>query len=148
MSEIEIGIYKILRVCDSSVRVRESINSPVDAQSVLAEYLKGYDQEHFVVVLLDTRNQVIGVQTVAIGTVNSSNVRIAEAFRPAVIANAPGVIFGHNHPSGDPTPSPDDVGVTRALIEDGKLLDVQVLDHIIVTDFKNFVSMKERKLGF
>ena len=144
----EIGIYKIYRVSDSSMTVRKSINSPHDASTIAKEYLSGHDQEHFIAILLDTKNQIIGVQTVTIGTVNASQGRISEALRPAVIANAPAIIFAHNHPSGDTTPSPNDIAVTRALVKAGELLGIQVLDHIIVSDGASHVSMKERRLGF
>ena len=78
---------------------------------------------------------------------NSSQVRIAELFRRAVIENAPAVVIAHNHPSGDVSPSPDDVAVTKAIVEAGKLLDIQVLDHLVIGR-GSYASLKERKLGF
>jgi len=98
-------------------------------------------------VLLNTKNRVQSIETVYAGSVNSANVRIAEVFREAVRRDCIQLIVAHNHPSGDPTPSPEDVGVTRQLVEAGKLLDIAVLDHIVVGHGR-FVSLKQRGLGF
>jgi len=146
--ETTIGIYKIYRVCDSSYDECKQINSPVDAAGIATEYLKGLDQENLIVLLLNTRNRVVGIQTIVMGSVNSAQVRLSEVFRPAILANCPAIIIAHNHPSGDTKPSPDDVALTRALVEAGKLLDIEVLDHIIVSDMSQHVSLKEKRLGF
>jgi DNA repair protein RadC len=81
------------------------------------------------------------------GSVSASQVRVGEVFRQAIIEQASAIIIAHNHPSGDPTPSPDDVAVTRAIVQAGKLLDIEVLDHIVVSQDR-FISLKERGLGF
>jgi DNA repair protein RadC len=81
------------------------------------------------------------------GSVSSSQVRVGEVFRQAIIEQASSIIIAHNHPSGDPTPSPDDVAVTRAIVQAGKLLDIDVLDHVVVCSTRH-VSLKERGLGF
>ena len=103
------------------------VNSPADAAHILRPHLEGHIQEHLAVLILNTRNQVIGIHTVYIGTVNSSSVRTAEVLRPAVVANAPSIVVGHNHPSGDTTPSPEDAAVTRDIIAAGKLLSIELL---------------------
>lgn len=95
---------------------------------------------------LNTRNRVTGFIKLYSGSVNASQIRVAEVFRPAIISNDPAIIVFHNHPSGDPTPSSDDVAITRNLAEAAKLLDIQILDHIIVGAGR-YVSMKERGLG-
>ena len=105
------------------------------------------EQEHLRVLLLDTRNHLMDIVEVYKGSVNSSQVHVGEIFKAAVRRNAPSIIVVHNHPSGDPTPSPDDVAVTRALVQAGKLLDVEVLDHLVIGQGR-FVSLKERGLGF
>ena len=105
------------------------------------------DHEQLRVLLLDTKNHVHAMPTVYKGTVNSSQVRVAEVFKEAVRHNYPALIVVHNHPSGDPTPSRDDVRVTKDLVQAGELLGINVLDHIIIGHQK-FVSMKERGLGF
>ncbi len=87
------------------------------------------------------------METVYVGSLNASYIRVAEVFREAVTRNCAAVIVAHNHPSGDPTPSPEDVAVTRQLVAAGKLLDIEVLDHLVV-GMQRFVSLRERGLGF
>jgi DNA repair protein RadC len=105
------------------------------------------EQEHLKLVLLDTRNRVLGTPTIYVGSLNSSVIRIGELFRAALKENAAAFIVAHNHPSGDPSPSPEDIRVTKQLVQAGKLLDVEVLDHVIIGR-QRFVSLKERGLGF
>ena len=122
-----------------------TISCPQDVYSLLGPELKALAQEQLRVLLLNTRNQVVGQRTVYQGTVNSSAVRPAEVLRAAVIENAPAIVISHNHPSGDPTPSPEDVNVTRDLVAAGKLLDIEVMDHIVIGNGR-FVSLKEKGL--
>ena len=105
------------------------------------------EQEHMRVLLLDTRNRVLAVPTVYQGSLNTSVVRVSEIFRDAIRQNAAAIIVVHNHPSGDPTPSSEDVAVTRSIIIAGKLLDIEVLDHLVIGN-QRFVSLKERGLAF
>lgn len=123
------------------------IASPADAANLLMAEMQHLEQEHLRVILLDTRNRVMGVRTLYIGNVNSSIIRIAEVFRPAIAENAPAIIVAHNHPSGDASPSPEDVSVTRSIVAAGSTLGIDVLDHIIIGAGR-FVSLKERGLGF
>ena len=104
-------------------------------------------QEHLRVLLLDTRNQLIRITEVYQGSLNTSLIRVGEIFRDAVRENAAAVIVAHNHPSGDPSPSPEDVDVTRAMIDAGQLLDIEVLDHLVIGTGR-FVSLKSKGLGF
>jgi DNA repair protein RadC len=126
---------------------RPSINSPADAAALVSYEMSVLEQEHLRVILLDRRNRVMETVEVYKGSVNSSQVRVGELFKEAVRKNASAIIVIHNHPSGDPTPSPDDVAVTRAIVQAGKLLDVEVLDHLVIGQGK-WVSLKERGLGF
>src|SRR5436190_3100952 len=105
------------------------------------------DQETLRVVILNTKNQVIKFSDVYRGSLNSSLVRIAEVFKEAIRVNAAAIIVAHNHPSGDPTPSPEDVRVTEEIVSAGKLLEIEVLDHLIIGERK-FVSLREKRLGF
>ncbi len=123
------------------------MHSPADAAEMVQYEMSALEQEELRVMLLDTRNRVQHIETVYRGSVNSSQVRIAEIFKAAIRRNASNVIVVHNHPSGDPTPSPDDIAITRAILQAGELLDVKLLDHIIVGNGR-FVSLKERGLGF
>ena len=124
-----------------------SIHSPDEAAQLILYEMSALDQEELWVMLLDTRNHFLMNETIYRGSLNSSQVRVGELFKSAVRRNAASIIVAHNHPSGDPTPSPDDVAITRAFVEAGKLLDVEVLDHLVIGQGK-WVSLKERGLGF
>jgi DNA repair protein RadC len=126
---------------------RPTINSPADAAALVQYEMSLFEQEHLKVMLLDTRNRVLDIVEVYHGSVNSSQVRMAEIFKPAIQRMAPAIIVFHNHPSQDSTPSPDDVAVTRAMVQAGKLLDISLLDHLVIGGTR-FVSLKERGLGF
>lgn len=126
---------------------RPTISSPADAANLIMPFIENLDHEELWVILLDTRNRVLKLVKLYQGSINSSQVRIAEVFREAIIENAPSLILAHNHPSGDPAPSPDDLAVTRAVVQAGKLLDVNALDHMVFGQGR-WVSMKERGLGF
>jgi DNA repair protein RadC len=127
---------------------RSVINSPADAAALVQFEMSLLEQEYLKVILLDSRNRVIAIVEVYHGSVNNSQVRVGEVFKPAIQRLAPAMIVVHNHPSGDATPSPDDVAVTRAMVQAGKLLDVCLLDHLIIGGAGRFVSLKERGLGF
>ena len=127
---------------------RVVINSPQDVANLLMAEMAVLDQEHLKALLLNTKNEVLGIREIYVGNVNSSVVRPAEVFRPAVRDNATSVIVVHNHPSGDPTPSPEDVSITRNLIEAGKMMAVDVLDHLVIGSGNRFVSLKEAGLAF
>lgn len=136
------------RIARSGPVERRVISSPADAANLIMYELSALDQEYLYVIHLDTRNRVIGSpREVYHGSLNTSLIRVAEVFSEAVKVNAAGIIVAHNHPSGDPSPSPEDVAVTRALVEAGKLLDIDVLDHLVIGQHR-FVSLKERGLGF
>jgi DNA repair protein RadC len=139
----QINTY--LHQCPASER--PSISSPADAAELLKPFIGNLDHEELWILVLNRRNKVIQLVKLYQGSVNASQVRVGEVFRQAIIEQASAIIIAHDHPSGDPTPSPDDVAVTRAIVQAGKLLDIDVLDHLVVcTD--RFVSLKERGLGF
>jgi DNA repair protein RadC len=143
MAAIELG----RRLSAESPAERQAVNCPADAADLVRYEMSALEQEHLKVILLDTRNRVLDIVEIYKGSVNSSQVQVGELFKPAIRRNAPALIVVHNHPSGDPTPSPDDVVVTRAIVQAGKLLDVDVLDHMIIGQGR-WVSLKERGLGF
>ena len=118
---------------------RAIIHSPQDVANLLQGEMAFLEQEHLRVVLLNTRNQVLAIPEVYQGNVNSAVVRAGEVFREAVRSNAPAIIVVYNHPSGDPTPSEEDVWVTEQLVEAGKPLDIEVLDHLVVAQ-NGFIS--------
>lgn len=123
------------------------IHSPEDAADLVQYEMSTLDQEQLRVILLNTRNHVLGVKTIYQGSLNSSQVRVGEIFRPAIKHNAAAIIVAHNHPSQDCSPSHCDVSITKAIIEAGKLLDIQTLDHLIIGG-NSFVSLNRRGLGF
>ena len=122
-----------------------SITTPKDVHSLLGPEMSRLAQEQLRVLLLDIKNNVVGQRIIYVGNVNSSIVRPAEVLRPAVIEAVPSIIVSHNHPSGDPTPSPEDVACTRELAQAAKLLGIELLDHIVIGGDR-FVSLKERGL--
>ena len=140
---IELGRRLVLE----SPEERPIVHSPADAAELVQYEMRALEQEELRVLLLDTRNHVQHIETVYRGSVNSSQVRVAEIFKAAIRRNATNLIVVHNHPSGDPTPSPDDVAITRAILQAGELLDIKLLDHIIIGSGR-IVSLKERGLGF
>jgi DNA repair protein RadC len=144
VAAIELG----RRIAVAAPEERRVIRSPADAANLLMYELSGEAQEYLYAVFLDTRNRVIGKPfEVYHGSLNTALIRIGEVFREAIKVNAAGLIVVHNHPSGDPSPSPEDVAVTRALAEAGKLLDIELVDHLVIGRHR-FVSLKERGLGF
>jgi DNA repair protein RadC len=122
--------------------------APKDVASLLLSEMSVLDQEHLRILLLNTRNEVLGIQEIYVGNVNSSVVRAAEVFRPAVQANTPSIIVVHNHPSGDPAPSSQDVDITNELISARKLLGIELLDHVVLGSGNRFISMNERRFAF
>jgi DNA repair protein RadC len=146
-AQIKAAIELGRRLVSESPEERPAIHSPADVAEMVQYEMSALEQEELRVMLLDTRNKVQHIETVYQGSVNSSQVRIAELFRAAIRRNATNLIVIHNHPSGDPTPSPDDIAITRAIQQAGDLLDIKLLDHIIVGSGR-FVSLKERGLGF
>lgn len=143
--------YKVMLVRDSSDSVRATgkkagIKSPDDMAEILRAYLDGVDREHFCIAMLDRKGNLLGLNTVSIGTLSSSVVHPREVFKPAIVIGAASIILCHNHPSGDTTPSREDIDVTRKLIEGGKILSIEVLDHVIIGEETKYCSMKERGL--
>ncbi len=146
-AQIKAAIELGRRLTLESPEEHPTINSPADAAALLQYEMSALEQEHLRVILLDTRNRALDIVEVYQGSVNSSQVKVGEVFKAAIRRGVPALIVVHNHPSGDPTPSPDDVAVTRAFVQAGKLLDVDVLDHLVIGQGR-FVSLKERGLGF
>jgi DNA repair protein RadC len=136
------------RLLIESPEERPQIGSPADAANLVLTEMGLLEQEQLRLMLLDTKNRVLEVPTVYVGNLNTSLIRVGELFRYALRANnCAGMIVIHNHPSGDPTPSPEDIRVTERIVEAGELMDVEVMDHLIIGR-RRFVSLKERRLGF
>ena len=146
-AQIKAAIELGRRLMLESPEERPTINSPAEAAALVQYEMGALEKEEMRVILLNTRNSVINIVTVAHGSLNAAQMRIGEIFTPAVRKNAAALIAVHNHPSGDPKPSPNDLAITRAMVEAGKLLDIEVLDHLII-GLGKYISLKEKKVGF
>lgn len=134
---------KMVHESMASYKAKPTIDDPSDIPSLIVGFLEDADRENFVVVCLDAKNRAIAINTVHIGTINMSVVGPQEVFKPAILANATCIIVAHNHPSGDCTPSPEDIEVTRRLYECGRILSIPLVDHIIV-GFGQHCSFRRR----
>ena len=143
-----IEIVTIKQVKNDVLRMEHgpTVRSPEDAANILFKYLEGADREHMVVMCLNTKNQVNRIESISIGSLNSSIVHPREIYKSAILSNAASIILGHNHPSGDPNPSREDIEVTKRLVEAGNILGIEVLDHVIVGDTDRFYSLKQEGL--
>jgi DNA repair protein RadC len=126
---------------------REQIKGPADVVGLLIVEMGQLDQEELRTVLLDTKNRVQDIATIYRGSLNTSLIRVGEVYKAALKRNSAAIIVAHNHPSGDVTPSPEDVLATREIVAAGRLLDVDCLDHLVIGRDK-WLSMRERGLGF
>ncbi|MDU0329741.1 RadC family protein [Paenibacillus barengoltzii] len=143
--QLKAGIELGQRLAKSRLPDQAVIRSPHDAAELLMEQMRYLQKEHFVCLFLNTKNHVIAQETLSIGSLNASIVHPREVFRAAIKCSSASVVCAHNHPSGDPTPSPEDIRMTRRLCEAGEIIGIDVLDHIVIGDGK-FVSLKERGL--
>jgi DNA repair protein RadC len=122
-----------------------NIKNPESVVKAIRSSIKDKAKEHFKLILLNPRNKIIGISTISIGTLNASLVHPREVFKDAIVHSAASVVLAHNHPSGDPEPSEDDIKITNKLVESGKILGIEVIDHIVIGK-NNFCSFKERRL--
>ena len=141
-----MGGQALLDAIQSIYRFRQAqekakVQSPREAMQILKPLFEFRLQEVFIAVLLDTRLQVLSIEEIYRGTVNQVAMRVAEVFRPAIVVNAPNIILAHNHPSGDPSPSPEDLAITQEMAQAGRLLHIHVLDHLIIGGDR-FVSLR------
>jgi DNA repair protein RadC len=143
--EIKAAIELGKRILAFSPETRPVIHSPADVGQLVMSELRHETREHFKALLLDTKNQVLRIATISVGSLNESIVHPRELYREAIRHSAAAVIVVHNHPSGDPTPSPEDIEVTLRLREAGRLIGIDFLDHVVIGDGR-WVSLKERGL--
>ena len=134
-----IPVYRVTLVREGGLRTDDiKLSSSAMASKILRTYLADVDREHFVVLLLNHKQQVIGIHTVSIGSLTASIVHPREVFKVAILSNAAALVCGHNHPSGHPKPSTEDKAITHQLVEAGKLLGISVIDHIIIGETQYF----------
>lgn len=137
-----VNIVSVSLVKESSILYKERfIKSPEDSYQLLRQFLENKDREHFIVVALDIKNQPVSINVCHIGSLNSSIVHPREVMKSAILSNAGSILVAHNHPSGITEPSREDIEVTERLIEAGKIIGINVIDHIIVGD-GTFTSLK------
>ncbi|AWB45726.1 hypothetical protein DCC85_17035 [Paenibacillus sp. CAA11] len=141
--QLQAGIELGRRLARSAPTEATVIRSPRDAADILMEQLRYLQKEHFVCLFLNTKNHVIAQETLSIGSLNASIVHPREVFRAAIKSSSAAVICAHNHPSGDPTPSQEDIQITRRLCEAGEIVGIDVLDHLVIGD-GTYVSLKEQ----
>jgi DNA repair protein RadC len=141
--QIQAGIELGRRLARCKLDETVTIRTPEDVANLLMEELRYLQKEHFVCLFLNTKNHVIGQETLSMGSLNASIVHPREVFKAAIKRSSASIVCVHNHPSGDPTPSPEDVQMTNRLIEAGSIIGIEVLDHIIIGD-QRFVSLKEQ----
>lgn len=141
--QLKAGIELGRRMANSRLTEPVIIRSPQDAAEILTEQLRYLQKEHFICLFLNTKNHVIAQETLSMGSLNASIVHPREVFRAAMKCSSAAIICAHNHPSGDPTPSPEDISLTSRLIQAGEIVGIDVLDHLVIGD-SSFVSLKEK----
>lgn len=140
--QLRAGIELGRRIVRSGHGETVTVRKPQDAANYVMEELRYLKKEHFVCLFLNTKNHIIARETLSVGTLNASLVHPREVFRAAVKAGSASIICVHNHPSGDPMPSPEDISLTKRLVEAGELMGIEVLDHLVIGDGR-FISLKE-----
>lgn len=140
-----IPVYRVALVREGTLSQlqRPRIGNAAEAARVLSAYMADEDREHLVAVLLNSKHRVIGLNTVSVGSLNSSIVHPREVFKPAILANAAALIVGHNHPSGDCAPSAEDLDITKRLVMVGEALGIRLLDHLIIGDEGRWYSFQD-----
>lgn len=147
------SIYRVTLIKQDELILNNNVvRSPSDGAEVVIEFLKKeyggnlVDRELFIALYLNTKNCVTGIEVISIGSLNASIVHPREAFKGAILHNAASLIVAHNHPSGDTTPSKEDISVTERLVEVGDVMGIEVLDHIIIGEGRDYLSLKEQGL--
>jgi DNA repair protein RadC len=144
---MDISVFRLSLIKDHTISYAtvSLILSPLNVYELVKEYLQGTDREHFIVVFLDSRSEVIGMNTVSVGTLTESLVHAREVFKGAILANAASIICAHNHPSGDALASEADLAVTSKLKESGRILGIPIEDHVIVGE-AGYFSFRQQGL--
>ena len=145
---VRINFYSLKMVKENSTLYETAvIKSPAEVYQAAKQLLALHEEpeEHFCILCLNIKNKIVGVHTISIGSLNASIVHPREVFKAAMLNNASAIICLHNHPSGDPEPSKEDIEITRRLVEAGEIIGIEVLDHVIIGE-QRYLSMKERGL--
>lgn len=143
MNKIQIVSLQMVKEKSLEVQYGNIIRSPYDARDTICKLIGNKDRENLVTLCLDIQNNITYAEITSVGSLNSSIVHPREVFKVAILANAASIIIGHNHPSGNLQPSLEDKSITKRLFECGKLLGIELLDHLIVNSFGDYMSLKE-----
>ncbi|HHX32208.1 MAG TPA: DNA repair protein RadC [Bacteroidales bacterium] len=146
---ISLLSLKVIKEKDEKYNLEQRVTRPEVAHDVAIKVLEMHErpEEIMALITLDTKNKITGVFVVSTGTINASLVHPREIFKRAMLQNAASIILMHNHPSGDPDPSVEDIEITRRLVEAGNIIGISILDHVIIGDEYNFYSMAENSVG-
>ena len=142
----KIAIKKIKLAEDGELNINEElgkISNPYDVENVFKKYLEGVDREYMACICLSTKNKVLNISTIAIGSLNSATVHPREVFKVAILSNSASIILCHNHPSGDTKPSKEDINITLRIKEAGRILGIELLDHLIIGEDKTISLNQE-----
>jgi DNA repair protein RadC len=146
MTKISVVRVELIKERNLDYVGSRQIRTADDAATIMYEYIGNTDRENFVVMMLSTKHYVNAINTVSIGSLDACIVHPREVFKPAILGNSSDIIVGHNHPSGDPSPSPEDVAVTKRLVEAGRTLGITLLDHLIIGHDGRHVSLQSQGL--
>jgi len=139
---VNIVTCKLVRECPSIQYALRKISQPDDAVGLVLEFLEDADREKMILIALNRKGEPTAIQTISVGTLHSSLVHPREVFKTAILSNSASIILAHNHPSGDPTPSREDIEITKRIKEAGEILGIEILDHIIIGTDGKFSSLK------
>lgn len=144
---IRVPVVKIQMVRERTMPYEESalISSPDEAAQLMRAYLGDADREHFVVLMLNTKHRVNAIHTVSVGSISATIVHPREVLKVAILSNAAAIVVGHNHPSGDPKPSEEDLSITQRLVQACRIIGIELLDHVVVGNDRH-ISFRERGL--
>jgi len=144
-----INIYKLKMVKEESVQYgTKMIKSPMEISTIACDLMEMHEmaEENFIIICLNTKNYIAGIHTISVGSLNASIVHPREVFKAAMLNNASSIILLHNHPSGDSSPSQEDITTTQRLIDGGNVLGIKVLDHVVIGSKFRYTSFKEQGL--
>lgn len=147
MSKKRVDIVSIRLVKEASTLWEyRKIQNPTDAYNLLKNFLSDFDKEKFLVVCLNTKNEPVNIHTVSIGCINKTMVKPMDVMKTAILSNCNKILIAHNHPSGDPSPSKDDISMTERIKNAGKILGIEIIDHIIIAGIKYYSFLEDQLL--
>lgn len=138
-----VNVVKVYMKKEGTLKLESKVSSPTNVYEVSKKYLGEVDREHLILLVLDNKNAINSISTIAIGSLNTAIIHPREVYKTAILCNGASIIIVHNHPSGDTTPSKEDILITKRLQESGKILGIDLIDHVIIGD-NTYTSLKEK----